>query len=168
MRTAFNARLDVIALVVLSFCCCGQALADDKQDCQAAAGELITGQVASKPKFKSGQFRKGVELSHTHVIIKSDADGKKYDVAIDNVFAAGYKKHSKGIPAPLNAIAVGDHLEVCGEPFPGGIHFVHTNCGDKPTPKEPDGWVKKLSADGSAGSNLEDSRTFCGLWPHHH
>jgi hypothetical protein len=53
---------------------------------------------------------------------------------------------------------VGDKLEVCGIPFSGGIHWVHNNCGDTPTNSDPDGWIKKVSADGSVEQNLEARR----------
>ncbi|SAK66993.1 hypothetical protein AWB78_02440 [Caballeronia calidae] len=140
--------------------------ADDAADCKAAGGSMLTGQVVSPPKFKSGMFRKGVELSHTHLNLKG-SDNKTYDVAIDNVFASGYQKNKKGVPAPLNTIKVGDTLELCGAPFPGGIHWVHNNCGDTPTKSDPDGWIKKVSADGRVGENLELSQKYCYLWPHH-
>jgi hypothetical protein len=143
------------------------ALADDTAACSAAGGTLLTGQVISSPKFKDGMFRHGVELSHTHLQLKGAADGKTYDVAIDNVFASGYQKNKKGVPAPLNTIAVGDKLEVCGIPFKGGIHWVHNNCGDTPTKSDPNGWIKKVEADGSVGPNLEDGQKYCYLWPHH-
>ncbi len=45
----------------------------------------------------------------------------------------------------------GDHLELCGIAYRGGMHWVHTHCGDNPTPEEPDGWLKEIAADGSAG-----------------
>ena len=67
-------------------------------------------------------------LSHTHVTLQAD-DGSSYDVAIDNVFANLYQRNRAAVPPPLNSIRVGDRLEVCGETFPGGIHWVHTDCG---------------------------------------
>lgn len=151
-----------LALASLSF----GAFADEAQDCQAASGTLLIGRVASAPRFKHGMFREGVELSHTHLTLRSDTDGTDYDVAIDNVFALGYQKNAKTVPAPLNSIEVGDQLEVCGLPFEGGIHWVHTNCGDTPTPQEPNGWVKKIGDDGAAGPNLEGGQSYCYLWSH--
>jgi hypothetical protein len=141
------------------------AFADDASTCNAAGGSLLSGEVVSAPKFKSGMFRKGVELSHTHLTLKGADDGRQYDVAIDNVFASGYQKNAKGVPAPLNTIQVGDKLEVCGIPFKGGIHWVHNNCGDHPTRSDPNGWVRKIAADGTAGPNMEDGEKFCYLWP---
>lgn len=76
------------------------AFADEAQECQAASGTLIVGRVVSAPTFKHGVFRKGVELSHTHLTLRSDTDGKDYDVAVDNVFASGYQQGAKVVPAP--------------------------------------------------------------------
>jgi hypothetical protein len=69
--------------------------------------------------------------------------------------------------ARLNTMEVGDELEVCGIPFSGGIHWVHNNCGDTPPKSDPDGWIRKVSADGSVEQNLEASQKYCYLWPHH-
>ncbi|PQV50131.1 hypothetical protein [Paraburkholderia sp. BL21I4N1] len=143
-----------------------RALADDAQQCAANAGTLLVGQVVSAPTFKHGMFRKGVELSHTHLTLKGDADGADYDVAIDNVFASGYQQGAAVVPPPLNSIAVGDKLELCGLPFQGGIHWVHTNCGDTPTAQDPNGWLKEIAADGTVGPSFEDSQQYCYLWPH--
>lgn len=145
----------------------GSALAGDQEDCQGAGGALLVGKFVSRPTFKHGTFRRGVELSHTHLTLQGDQDGNKYDVAIDNVFAPGYKKNSRSVPAPLNSIEVGDKLSVCGIPFSGGIHFVHNNCGDTPTSTDPNGWVRKMGDDGSFGANLEDGQHYCYLWPRH-
>nr|WKF60309.1 hypothetical protein HUO10_004830 [Paraburkholderia busanensis] len=150
-----------LALAALS----GSAHADDAQQCSANAGTLLVGQVVSPPKFKHGTYLKGVELSHTHVTIKGDADGQNYDVAIDNVFASGYQQNTPVVPPPLDSIAVGDRLELCGIPYQGGIHWVHTNCGDTPTPQDPNGWLKEIAADGTVGPSLEDSQQYCYLWP---
>lgn len=159
--SALQARVCVgalLALVSLS------AHASDARECKAAGGKLLVGEVVSPPKFKHGMYKKGVELSHTHLMLRDKA-GEKYDVAIDNVFASGYRPNSKAVPAPLDTIAVGDKLEVCGIPFDGGIHWVHNNCGDTPTKSDPNGWIKVVRADGSTGPNLEDSQTYCRLWP---
>lgn len=153
-----------VLLCLLALCAMPAAgWADDAADCQAAAGTLMTGTVQTNPWFKSGKPLKGVYLSHTHLTLQSDADGKSYDVAIDNVFADGYVKNATGVPAPLNQIAAGDRLSVCGQPFPGGIHWVHTNCGITPTPDKPNGWVRKV-ANGTAGDNMEDNQNYCYLW----
>jgi len=140
------------------------ARADDAADCAKGDGKLLVGKVAAKPKFVHGKFLKGVELSHTHISLVSDADGKTYDVAIDNVFANGYKKNAKAVPAPLNAIKPGDRIAACGQPFDGGIHWVHTNCGDTPTTAHPDGWLRHYQADGSLGPNMESNQAYCPLW----
>lgn len=145
------------------------ALADQAADaaaCQQAGGSLLTGNVVRGPTFRSGKREHGVFLSHTHVVLRGD-DGARYDVAMDNVFAAGYRRNYRGVPAPLNQIKVGDRLELCGQMYSGrdvGIHWVHTNCGAAPTPDKPDGWVREIAADGSVGPNLESNQAFCGLW----
>jgi hypothetical protein len=163
MKPAKHALTIGATLLLLSTA--SSAFADDAQDCAAAGGSLLSGEVTTAPKFKSGMFRKGVELSHTHLTLKGASDGKNYDVAIDNVFADGYQKNTKGVPAPLNTIKAGDKIEVCGIPFKGGIHWVHNNCGDHPTQSDPNGWIKKVQADGTLGPNMEDNEKFCYLWP---
>lgn len=143
------------------------AQADDAQACRAAAGSFLTGVVVKPPRFAHGQFRKGVELSHTHITLKADQDGQQYDVAIDNVFAGGYDSRKGGIPAPLDAIRVDDRLELCGQLYTRGgpgIHWVHTNCGKKPKPNRPDGWIRHLAANGSAGQNMEGNTDNCPLF----
>jgi hypothetical protein len=140
------------------------AVSNDTRECKASGGTLLIGQVVSPPKFRHGMYKKGVELSHTHLKLRG-SDGDTYDVAIDNVFAAGYQPHSKKVPEPLNTIEVGDRIEACGIPFKGGIHWVHNNCGDRPTRSDPNGWLKVVRADGSTGPNLESSQKYCRLWP---
>jgi hypothetical protein len=89
--------------------------ADDAAKCQAAAGSYLTGTVVSGPRFKPGARLHGTYLSHTHLTLRGDADGRAYDVAIDNVFANGYRHNQRSVPAPLNTIKVGDRLELCGK-----------------------------------------------------
>jgi hypothetical protein len=153
---------------LLLLCGARPALADDAADCQAADGTLLTGVVTSGPSFVSGHPRDGVELSHTHVTLRSDQDGQSYDVAMDNVFAAGYDAAGETVPSPLGSIAVGDRLELCGALYTRGdlgIHWVHTDCGKPPEPAAPDGWVRILGADGTPGPNLEDSQEHCDIFP---
>ncbi|MGN6580188.1 MAG: hypothetical protein ACTHJ1_09405 [Bordetella sp.] len=145
-------------------CQCASAASGDMRQCGASGGALLVGQVVSAPKFKHGMHRKGVELSHTHLKVRG-GDGKIYDVAIDNVFASGYRPGIKAVPAPLDAIAVGDKIEACGIPYRGGMHWVHNNCGDTPTRSDPDGWLKVIQPDGRIGRNLEANQTYCHLWP---
>ena len=142
------------------------AWADEQSACTAAAGSYLTGVVVTAPKFAHGQFRHGVELSHTHVSLRADQDGRVYDVAMDNVYANGYQKNSKSVPAPLNSIRIGDHLDLCGQLYTSGvgIHWVHSNCGATPTAAAPDGWVKQLGADGAPGANDEGNTKFCSLF----
>ncbi|NBI46462.1 hypothetical protein EON00_12460 [Burkholderia sp. ISTR5] len=128
-------------------------------------GSLLTGTVLTAPVFVSGSQRQGIYLSHTHVNLRG-TDGRTYDVAMDNVFANGYRRNQKSVPDPLTQIRVGDQLELCGQLYTGGdvgIHWVHTNCGDTPTPDEPNGWVKDLSQP-ALGNNLESNETYCYLW----
>lgn len=138
----------------------GLALADDKSACEAGQGSYRSGTVVKGPVFAHGQYRQGVELSHTHLSLRADQDGRTYDVAIDNVFANGFDARQPGVPAPINAIRVGDRLELCGQLYDRGvgIHFVHASCGT-PTPAHPDGWIKEGS-----GANLEASTAYCGLF----
>jgi len=131
------------------------------------AGTYLTGRVTGAPTFVPGHPRKGVELSHTQLTLLSDQDGRSYDVAIDNVFAAGYDAAGRSVPAPLSTIRLGDRLELCGKLYTSGgtgIDWVHTDCGATPTPAQPDGWVKVLAADGTPGPNLEVSQEYCRLW----
>jgi hypothetical protein len=126
----------------------------------------MTGVVTSGPVFRRGHERRGVELSHTHVRLRSDADQRSYDVAMDNVFASGYDQAGDSVPAPLSQIKIGDHLELCGQRYSDGTgtHFVHTNCGDRPTPRDPDGWVKEIAQDDTRDPNLEASTEYCSLF----
>ena len=142
--------------------------ADDRADCAKGDGTLLAGVVIAKPTFASGKKLKGIPLTHTHIRIRGDADGKAYDLAVDDVFAAGFNPHVAEVPAPLASIAVGQHLEACGLPYAGGMHWVHTNCGDTPTAQDPDGWLKTIDASGAVGPNLEDSQKYCYLWPRKH
>lgn len=143
------------------------ALATEQSNCAAAQGAFLTGTVTSAPRFAAAtQTLQGVQLSHTHLNLRADQDGKTYDVAIDNVFAVDYVKNARTVPASLAAIKVNDRLELCGAKYTSGtgIHWVHTDCGATPTASAPDGWVKKFSTSGSVGSNLERSQTYCYLW----
>jgi hypothetical protein len=141
--------------------------AADASACEQAAGSFLAGRVAAGPSFRGGAPLHGVHLSHTHLTLSGD-DGTSYDVAIDNVFANGYRRNQGSVPAPLNTIRVGDRLELCGELYTGGdvgIHWVHTNCGISPTADKPDGWVRKVDEDGKSGDNMEANQAFCSLWP---
>jgi len=155
----------ILACIALALACqSASAASDPARQCRASGGALLVGQVVSAPKFKHGMYRKGVELSHTHLRIRA-GDGQSYDVAIDNVFASGYRPGMKTVPAPLDAIAVGDKVQACGMAYRGGIHWVHNNCGDAPTRADPNGWLKVIQADGRVGPNLEANQTYCYLWP---
>ncbi|MFL6672834.1 MAG: hypothetical protein ACJ8LG_06055 [Massilia sp.] len=142
------------------------AAADEAGECRAGAGSYLTGVVVGAPRFAHGRFRKGIELSHTHLRLRADGDGQVYDVAIDNVFATGYASGQRGIPAPLDAIRLQDRLGVCGALYTrgAGIHWVHPNCGRRPNPNQPNGWLKRLGPDGAPGANVEGNTTFCPLF----
>jgi hypothetical protein len=142
------------------------ALADEQHTCASDAGTLLIGTVISGPRFVHGHDLHGVELSHTHVRLRSD-NGQIYDISIDDMFADGYDQAGENVPEPLSKIQPGDHLELCGKPYASGgpgMDWVHTNCGDQPTPKRPDGWVKVIGRDGTLGPNLESSQEYCRLW----
>jgi hypothetical protein len=157
-----------ITMMALAAACAAGTVqaADEAAACAAAGGSFITGKVLSGPKFAHGQFRKGVELSHTHLSVLADQDGKTYDVAIDNVYASGYDASRATVPAPLDTIHASDRVELCGQLYSRGvgIHWVHSNCGAKPSPSKPDGWLKLLSADGAPGQNYEGSQEYCKLF----
>jgi hypothetical protein len=142
------------------------ALADGRQSCEAANGEFVSGVVLKGPKFSHGQYRHGVELSHTHLKLRADQDGQVYDVAIDNVFANGYQAGERGVPAPIDAIRVNDRLELCGQLYDRGvgIHFVHTNCGERSSPDRPNGWIRLVDGSGRPGANLESNQNQCALF----
>ncbi|MBN8885020.1 MAG: hypothetical protein J0I77_04830 [Rudaea sp.] len=132
--------------------------------CATAKGTYMTGTVVSDPTFAYGSYRQGVELSHTHIQVQSDSDGYDYDIAIDNVYADGYDQAGDSVPDPLTTLVSGTRVELCGLPFPGGMHWVHSNCGARPTPSDPNGWVKVLDSLGNAGPNLEENQEYCYLW----
>ena len=141
--------------------------AADAAQCRQAAGSYLVGTVTTGPSFRGGKPLHGVYLSHTNLTLLGD-DGTSYDVAIDNVFANGYRRNQAAVPPPLNSIRTGDRLELCGKRYSGGdvgIDWVHTNCGEAPSHDKPDGWVRKLDANGTADGNMEASQAFCSLWP---
>jgi hypothetical protein len=156
----------LLALLLMSAPALASAdTAGDAAQCQRDAGTFLTGTVVRAPRFVAGKERRqGVYLSHTRLTLRGD-DRQSYDVAIDNVFANGYRRNQPSIPAPLNGIRVGDRLELCGQPFPGGIHWVHTNCGSASTRDKPNGWVRKIAPNGAVGDNMEAGQTYCHLWP---
>jgi hypothetical protein len=157
-----------VAAFILCLFAAGAARADEAARCRANGGTYLTGIVTRGPTFSFGHVRDGVELSHTHLRLRSDQDGRSYNVAIDNVFATGYDGAGESVPPPLSTIRTGDRLELCGRLFTRGglgIDWVHTNCGETPTAARPDGWLKVLAADGTPGPNLEGSQEYCRLWP---
>jgi hypothetical protein len=143
------------------------AMAQTPADCTADAGDYLTGVVTKKPYWvKASETLDGIQLSHTHVTIRSDSNSKLYDVAMDNVFAPDWVKNSSKIPASLAAIKLGNHLSLCGLLYTSGglgIHWVHDSCGQPPTQSNPNGWTS-IVTNGTVGPNLENSQTYCYLW----
>ncbi|MES2298281.1 MAG: hypothetical protein V4582_14640 [Pseudomonadota bacterium] len=126
----------------------------------------MSGVVVKPPVFRHGQFRKGIELSHTHMMLRADQDGRVYDLAIDNVFATGFDARRALVPAVLNAIRVNERLEMCGQLYSRGLgmHWMHTNCGRRPTPSKPNGWLRVIGADRAQGQNIEGNTAYCALF----
>jgi hypothetical protein len=102
VSSAFSVPLFAGVLIFLF----GQpAFAGPSDDCAAADGAYLSGQVVSQPRFARGHPKDGVELSHTILSLKADQDGKVYQVAMDNVFAAGYDdaNSKKRVPGSTSA-----------------------------------------------------------------
>jgi hypothetical protein len=162
-----EAIVKLAAAVMLCLLTSVAAQADEAAQCQANGGTFLSGNVVAPPKFvRAREHRRGVALSHTHLTLLADQDGQSYDVAIDNVFAAGYDAGPR-VPMPLSSIRTGERLEVCGKLYTHGgpgIDWVHTNCGEAPSSGQPDGWVNIVAADGNPGPNLEASQEYCRLW----
>lgn len=155
----------ILALFVLSQSLF--AFASELTNCTANKGTHITGTVTSTPRFNSGStIIKGVRLTHTRLYLRSDQDGKSYDVAMDNLFAVDYVKNATTMPPSLANIKLNSRLSLCGKKYTSGtsIHWVHSNCGDVPTLSAPNGSVKVISSTGTVGLNLERSQNYCYLW----
>ncbi|HTT82376.1 MAG TPA: hypothetical protein VMF67_02750 [Rhizomicrobium sp.] len=158
-----------IVLFTLCVFAWGAAHADEATQCRANDGTYLTGRVTGGPTFARGRHPlRGIELSHTHLTLLSDQDGQSWDIAVDDVFAAGYDAAGDSVPAPLSTLRPGDRLEVCGRPYNDygrqGIDWVHTNCGATPSTAKPNGWLKRLGPGGKPGPNLEASQKYCYLW----
>ena len=142
------------------------ALAQTPADCISDDGQYLTGVVTKKPYWvKASETIDGVQLSHTHVTLRSAANSKLYDVAIDNVFNPTWVKNSTKIPSSLKAIKLGSSLSLCGLLYTSGslgIHWVHDSCGDT-SPANPNGWTS-IVTNGTVGQNLENSETYCYLF----
>jgi hypothetical protein len=142
------------------------AFAQTAATCTANDGQYLTGVVTKKPyEVKATETIDGVQLSHTHVTIKSSANGGSYDVAIDNVFNPTWVKNSTKVPSNLTPIVVGTQLSLCGLLYTSGglgIHWVHDSCGDTSS-SNPNGWTEIVTK-GTPGANLEGSTTYCYLF----
>ena len=144
-----------------------RAAGDEAQACRAAAGTYLSGTVLGAPRMQHGKMRDGVELTHTQLSVRADRDGAIYAVAVDNVFVEGFDPRQKGVPGALRAIAPGERLSLCGQPYSSGagLHWVHTNCGARPSAAHPNGWLKRIAADGTPGPNLDANTAYCSLFP---
>src|ERR1700686_3110908 len=137
-RRRFTARsgssiMKLLRLFIVCLAASGTARADEAAQCRANAGTFLTGNVTQGPTFAPGHLHRGVELSHTHLTLLSEQDGRSYHVAIDNVFATGYDAAGESVPAPLSTIRTGDRLELCGKLFTrGGVghHWGPTQLGE--------------------------------------
>lgn len=143
------------------------AFAQTSQDCTSDDGQYLSGIVTKKPYWvRASETIDGVQLSHTHLTIRSDANSKLYDVAIDNVFNPTWIKNSTKVPSSLATIGLGAHLSLCGLLYTSGglgIHWVHDSCGDT-SPSNPNGWTSVISGNGTVGPNLENSEKYCYLF----
>jgi hypothetical protein len=142
------------------------AWAGPQEDCRAAQGTFLSGTVVSPPRSVPGHERQGVELSHTHIRLLADQDHRTYDVAIDNIFAAGYDRAGHHVPDPLTQIQSNTRVAVCGKLYRDGtgIDWVHTNCGDPPRRQAPDGSIRIIDSAGNLGPNLEDNQEYCSIF----
>jgi len=142
------------------------ALAQTAANCTANDGQYLTGVVSKAPYYvKASETIDGVQLSHTHVTVKSSANGKQYDVAIDNVFNPTWVKNSTKVPSNLTPIKLGTQLSLCGLLYTSGspgIHWVHDSCGDT-SASNPNGWTSIVTGS-TVGPNLENSETYCYLF----
>src|SRR5260370_28961384 len=108
-----NSIMKLLRVFILCLAASSTARADEAAQCRAHAGTFLAGTVTERPTFAPGHLHNGVELSHTHLTLLSDQDGRSYHVAIDNVFATGYDAAGESGPAPLSTIRTGHPLEIC-------------------------------------------------------
>ncbi|MES2319641.1 MAG: hypothetical protein V4631_19340 [Pseudomonadota bacterium] len=155
----------IFALLVLSQSI--SAFASELSNCTANKGAYISGTVISAPTYASSStVIEGVRLTHTHVNLRADQDGKTYDVSMANVYAVDYVRNATVSPKTLAAIKVGNRLSVCGKKYTSGtgIHWVHSNCGVTPTLAKPNGSTKIFTSSTTVGLNLERSQSYCYLF----
>ena len=65
-----------VRVFILCLTASGTARADEAAQCRAHAGTFLTGNMTEGPTFAPGHWQKGVELSHTHLTLLSDQDGR--------------------------------------------------------------------------------------------
>lgn len=156
-----------ITLITLALSCLAlPAMAQTEAQCTANDGQYLTGTVTKAPYWvAASETIDGVKLSHTHITVRSSANSKLYDVAIDNVFNPTWVKNSSKIPSSLTAIKLGSTVSLCGLLYTSGspgIHWVHDSCGDT-SASNPNGWTE-IVTNGTPGANLEASTTYCYLF----
>src|SRR5689334_1731403 len=99
----FKLKKFIFVLLVLSQTV--WAYASELSTCTANKGAYISGTVTSAPKFAtSSTVIQGVRLTHTRLYLRSEQDGKSYDVAMDNVYAVDFVKNATTMPVSLAAI----------------------------------------------------------------
>src|SRR5260370_13592122 len=81
--------IKLLRVFILYLAASGTARADEAAQCRAHAGTFLTGNVTQGPTFAPGHLHNGVELSHTHLTLLSDQNGRSYYFAIAHTFAPG-------------------------------------------------------------------------------
>ncbi|AUR52529.1 hypothetical protein [Aquella oligotrophica] len=167
--------------------------ATDVASCEAVGAHLLVGTVEATPAYVGSKTiqplvvdgkaqNQGILLSHTHILVQPLNDSNPadaYEIAADNVFAAGYDQAqpNKAVPAPLSSLQVGQVIEACGltysqTPFKGGsvfqanngIHWVHSNDQPISPGHTTNGWLKEVDSSGNVGTNLEGASEYFCLW----
>ena len=68
--------MKLVRVFILCLAGSGTARADEAAQCRANAGTFLTGNVTQGPTFTPGHLHNRVELSHTHLTLLSDQDGR--------------------------------------------------------------------------------------------
>jgi len=142
------------------------ALAQTAANCTSNDGQYLTGTVTKQPYYEAAsETLQGIQLSHTHITVRSSANSKLYDVAIDNIFNPTWVKNSKKVPTNLSVFKLGAKVSLCGLLYTSGglgIHWVHTSCGDT-SASNPNGWTSLVTGT-TVGASLEAAQTYCYLF----